>query len=161
MQMEWSLIPVNERVGLGKTGSKTNAQLSLRATMCSENPGKNLNQVTCPDQDSNPGHLVSWPDSLTVTPQIDAPIPAPTVCEVRSVIKCLNAQDIVPIEIYRQLCQVYGPNVMSKQMVHCSTRSSVMMVGIPLCSSSCTFWRSAENCLHQQRTIYLLMMFGS
>ncbi|KAJ4428081.1 hypothetical protein ANN_24095 [Periplaneta americana] len=34
-----------------------------------ENPGKNLNQVTCPDQESNPGHLVSQPDALTVTPQ--------------------------------------------------------------------------------------------
>ncbi|KAJ4445233.1 hypothetical protein ANN_07034 [Periplaneta americana] len=33
-------------------------------------PGKNLNQVTCPDRDSNPGHLVSRPDALTVTPQI-------------------------------------------------------------------------------------------
>ncbi|KAJ4432391.1 hypothetical protein ANN_21010 [Periplaneta americana] len=30
-----------------------------------ENPGKNLNQVTCPDRDSNPGHLVSRPDALT------------------------------------------------------------------------------------------------
>ncbi|KAJ4436863.1 hypothetical protein ANN_16995 [Periplaneta americana] len=34
-----------------------------------ENPGKNLNQVTCPDRESNPGHLVSRPDALTVTPQ--------------------------------------------------------------------------------------------
>ncbi|KAJ4445766.1 hypothetical protein ANN_12451 [Periplaneta americana] len=28
-----------------------------------------LNQVTCPNRDSNPGHLVSQPDALTVTPQ--------------------------------------------------------------------------------------------
>ncbi|KAJ4439907.1 hypothetical protein ANN_08037 [Periplaneta americana] len=34
-----------------------------------ENPGKNLNQVTCPNRESNPGHLVSRPDALTVTPQ--------------------------------------------------------------------------------------------
>ncbi|KAJ4432031.1 hypothetical protein ANN_20645 [Periplaneta americana] len=34
-----------------------------------ENPGKNLNQVTRPDRDANPGHLVSLPDALTVTPQ--------------------------------------------------------------------------------------------
>ncbi|KAJ4448903.1 hypothetical protein ANN_00295 [Periplaneta americana] len=34
-----------------------------------ENPGKNLNQVTCPDRESNPGHLVSQPDALIVTPQ--------------------------------------------------------------------------------------------
>ncbi|KAJ4449505.1 hypothetical protein ANN_00905 [Periplaneta americana] len=38
---------------------------------------------------------------------------------------------IAPIEIDCQLCQVYGPNIMSKQMVRCSTRSSVMMVGLP------------------------------
>ncbi|KAJ4437223.1 hypothetical protein ANN_17358 [Periplaneta americana] len=30
---------------------------------------ENLNQVTCPDRDSNPGHLVSQPYALTVTPQ--------------------------------------------------------------------------------------------
>ncbi|KAJ4445634.1 hypothetical protein ANN_12316, partial [Periplaneta americana] len=33
-------------------------------------PRKKLNQVTCPDRDSNPGHLVSRPDALTVTPQV-------------------------------------------------------------------------------------------
>jgi histone-lysine N-methyltransferase SETMAR len=48
---------------------------------------------------------------------MEALIPAPADCEVRSVIKFLNAQSIAPIEIRRQLCRVYGPNVMSKQMV--------------------------------------------
>ncbi|KAJ4430370.1 hypothetical protein ANN_22586 [Periplaneta americana] len=80
---------------------------------------------------------------------------APAECEVRSVVKFLNAQGIAPIEIDRQLYQVYGPNVMRKQMVCCSTRSSVMMVVLPLRFSSCTFWRPAENCLQQQRTICL------
>ncbi|KAJ4448735.1 hypothetical protein ANN_00126, partial [Periplaneta americana] len=32
-------------------------------------PRKKLKQLTCPDRDSNPGHLFSWPDALTVTPQ--------------------------------------------------------------------------------------------
>ncbi|KAJ4428382.1 hypothetical protein ANN_24401 [Periplaneta americana] len=41
------------------------ARIGLR-----ENPGKNLNQVTCPDRDSNLVHLVSRPDALTVTPQV-------------------------------------------------------------------------------------------
>ncbi|KAJ4444573.1 hypothetical protein ANN_06368 [Periplaneta americana] len=36
------------------------ARIGLR-----ENPGKNLNQVTCPDRESNPGHLVSRLDVLT------------------------------------------------------------------------------------------------
>ncbi|KAJ4432301.1 hypothetical protein ANN_20920 [Periplaneta americana] len=30
---------------------------------------KNLNQVTCPERESNPDHLVSRPDALNVTPQ--------------------------------------------------------------------------------------------
>ncbi|KAJ4425909.1 hypothetical protein ANN_27535 [Periplaneta americana] len=34
------------------------------------NPGKKLNQLTCPDQKSKPGHQVSRPDALTVTPQV-------------------------------------------------------------------------------------------
>ncbi|KAJ4441590.1 hypothetical protein ANN_11446 [Periplaneta americana] len=33
-------------------------------------PGKNLNQVTCPDRESKSGHLVSRPDALPVTPQV-------------------------------------------------------------------------------------------
>ena len=40
-----------------------------------------------------------------------APIPATADFEVRSVKKFLNAQSATPIEIRRQLCQVYGPNV--------------------------------------------------
>ncbi|GFU69756.1 uncharacterized protein TNCV_1221441 [Trichonephila clavipes] len=44
-------------------------------------------------------------------------IPSPATCEVRLVIKFLNVQSIAPIEIHRQLCQAYGPNIMSKQMV--------------------------------------------
>ena len=44
---------------------------------------------------------------------MDALIPAPTDCEVRCVIKFLDAQSIAPIEI-RHLYQIYGPNIMSK-----------------------------------------------
>ena len=47
----------------------------------------------------------------------EALIPAPTDCEVLSVIKFLNTQSIAPMEIRRQQCQLYGPNVMNKQMV--------------------------------------------
>ncbi|KAJ4426958.1 hypothetical protein ANN_26757 [Periplaneta americana] len=48
---------------------------------------------------------------------MEALIPSPAACEVRSVTKFFNVQSIAPIEIHRQLCQVYGPNIMSKQMV--------------------------------------------
>ncbi|PNF17893.1 hypothetical protein B7P43_G02234 [Cryptotermes secundus] len=47
---------------------------------------------------------------------MEALIPTPADCEVWSVIKFLNAQSIAPIEIHRQLCRVYRPNFMSKQM---------------------------------------------
>ena len=39
--------------------------------------------------------------------KMEALIPASADCEVHSIIKFLNAQSIVPIEIHRQLCQVY------------------------------------------------------
>ncbi|KAJ4448429.1 hypothetical protein ANN_10445 [Periplaneta americana] len=50
-------------------GSSTESYPAFARIGLRENPGKNLNQVTCPDRDSNPGHLVSLPDALTVTPQ--------------------------------------------------------------------------------------------
>ncbi|KAJ4428517.1 hypothetical protein ANN_24559 [Periplaneta americana] len=50
-------------------GSSTESYPAFAHIGLRENPGKNLNQVTCPDRESNPGHLVSRPDALTVTPQ--------------------------------------------------------------------------------------------
>ncbi|KAJ4452261.1 hypothetical protein ANN_03779 [Periplaneta americana] len=50
-------------------GSSTESYPAFGRIGLRENPGKNLNQVTCPDRDSNPGHLVSRLDALTVTPQ--------------------------------------------------------------------------------------------
>ncbi|KAJ4430990.1 hypothetical protein ANN_19583 [Periplaneta americana] len=61
-------------------------------------------------QEPDRSHLVQRSEMETL-------IPSPATCEVRSVIKFFNAQSIAPIEIHRQLCQVYGPNIMSKQMV--------------------------------------------
>ncbi|KAJ4446730.1 hypothetical protein ANN_13427 [Periplaneta americana] len=53
-------------------GSNTESYPAFARIGLRENPGKNLNQITCPDRDSNPGHLVSRPDALTVTPQAEA-----------------------------------------------------------------------------------------
>ncbi|KAJ4446640.1 hypothetical protein ANN_13337 [Periplaneta americana] len=50
-------------------GSSTESYPAFAHLGLRENPGKNLNQVTRPDRESNPGHLVSRPDALTVTPQ--------------------------------------------------------------------------------------------
>ncbi|KAJ4437886.1 hypothetical protein ANN_13825 [Periplaneta americana] len=51
-------------------GSNTESCLAFAHIGLRENPGKNLNQVTFPDRESNPGHLVSRPDALTITPQV-------------------------------------------------------------------------------------------
>jgi hypothetical protein len=41
----------------------------------------------------------------------------PTSCEIRSVIKFLNAKNVCPAEIYWQACEVHGENAMSDGMV--------------------------------------------
>ncbi|XP_035205268.1 protein GVQW3-like [Stegodyphus dumicola] len=41
----------------------------------------------------------------------------PIACEIRSVIRFLNARKVKPSEIYRQICDVYGPKAMSDSMV--------------------------------------------
>ena len=38
-------------------------------------------------------------------------------CEIRSVIGFLNARNVLPSEIHHQICQVYGDNAMSDDMV--------------------------------------------
>ncbi|KAJ4427683.1 hypothetical protein ANN_25332 [Periplaneta americana] len=50
-------------------GSSTESYPAFAHSGLRENPGKNLNQVICPDRESNPGHLVSQSDALTVTTQ--------------------------------------------------------------------------------------------
>ncbi|GFX71915.1 uncharacterized protein TNCV_1443381 [Trichonephila clavipes] len=41
----------------------------------------------------------------------------PAACKIRCVIRFLNAKKVKPIEIYRQICEVYGQNAMSDSMV--------------------------------------------
>ena len=38
-------------------------------------------------------------------------------CEIRSVIRFLNARNVLPSEIHHQICQVYSDNAMSDGMV--------------------------------------------
>ena len=38
-------------------------------------------------------------------------------CEIRSVIRFLNARNVLPSEIHRQICQMCGDNAMSDGMV--------------------------------------------
>ena len=44
-------------------------------------------------------------------------IKTPAACEMRSVIRFLNAKNMKPAEIHRQLCDVYGEHAMSSLMV--------------------------------------------
>ena len=38
-------------------------------------------------------------------------------CEIRSVVRFLNARNMKPADIHRQICEVYGGNAMSDGMV--------------------------------------------
>ena len=38
-------------------------------------------------------------------------------CEIRSVIRYLKARNVPPSEIHHRICQVYGDNAMSDDMV--------------------------------------------
>ncbi|KAJ4447207.1 hypothetical protein ANN_09209 [Periplaneta americana] len=74
-------------------GSSTESYPAL-AHIELKNPEKNLNHVICPDRELNPGHLVSRPDALTVTPQpleqswkdgMDRMSPTWVLCPIQSV----------------------------------------------------------------------------
>jgi len=41
----------------------------------------------------------------------------PAACEMRSVIRFLNAKNMTPAEIHRQLCDMYGEHAKSSSMV--------------------------------------------
>ena len=41
----------------------------------------------------------------------------PTDCEIRSFIRFLNARNVKPVDIHRQICEVYGENAISDEMV--------------------------------------------
>jgi len=38
-------------------------------------------------------------------------------CEIRSVVRVLNARNVLPSEIHHQICQVYGDNAKSDGML--------------------------------------------
>jgi transposase len=44
-------------------------------------------------------------------------IEKPAACEKRSVIRFLNARNMKPADIHRQLCEVYGEHAMSDSVV--------------------------------------------
>ena len=50
---------------------------------------------------------------------MEALIPAPAYCEVRSIIEFLNAESIAPNEVHRQLYQVYSHTRLDGQHIPC------------------------------------------
>jgi hypothetical protein len=44
-------------------------------------------------------------------------IEKPAACEMRSIIRFLNARNMKQADIHRQLCEVYGEHSMSDSMV--------------------------------------------
>ena len=44
-------------------------------------------------------------------------IERPADCELRSVIRLLNARNVKPADIHRQICELYGENAMSDGIV--------------------------------------------
>ncbi|KAJ4434576.1 hypothetical protein ANN_23138 [Periplaneta americana] len=71
-------------------GSSTESYPAFARIRFRENPRKNLNQVTCPDRDSNPGHLVSQSDALTVTPQTESRPLIVNSTELLSIVRSRN-----------------------------------------------------------------------
>ncbi|KAJ4450903.1 hypothetical protein ANN_02337 [Periplaneta americana] len=71
-----------------------------------ENPGKNLNQITCPDRESNPDHLVSRPDALTG--ECERPKTTFTKLEQRFWIKIEMARGRNAQECFQELREACG-----------------------------------------------------
>ena len=59
-------------------------------------------------------------------------IPAPTDCKVRSMIKFLNARSLAPVEIHRQLCQVYDHTRLDVQHIPCRNSAGRCLIIIHL-----------------------------
>ncbi|KAJ4445764.1 hypothetical protein ANN_12449 [Periplaneta americana] len=91
-------------------GSSTESYLAFARIGLRENPGKNLNQVTCPDRESNPGHLVSRPDALTVTPQFSRKMTERI--EQRYCIKFCQKLGDFQSQTIRKIQQVFGEDAM-------------------------------------------------
>ncbi|KAJ4441169.1 hypothetical protein ANN_11020 [Periplaneta americana] len=93
-------------------GSSTESYPAFARIGLRENPGKNLNQVTFPDRDSNPGHLVSRPDALIVIPQVWTPCERPktilTKLEQRFWIKIEMARGHSAQECFQGLREACG-----------------------------------------------------
>ncbi|KAJ4428146.1 hypothetical protein ANN_24160 [Periplaneta americana] len=107
-------------------GAPSAMKIIIVFVMVSDNNGDSGGDVVWHDGDGDNDSCASRKSRLVPVAwqqwsEMEALIPSPAACEVRSVIKFFNAQSIAPVEIHRQLCQVNGP-IMSKQVVRCWCR---------------------------------------
>ncbi|KAJ4443117.1 hypothetical protein ANN_04767 [Periplaneta americana] len=86
-------------------GSSTESCPAFAHIGLRENPGKNINQVTCPDRESNPGHLVSRPDALIVTSQV----------WTRDILLFEFNREEKATETARKICAAYGENAIGER----------------------------------------------
>ncbi|KAJ4443822.1 hypothetical protein ANN_05608 [Periplaneta americana] len=92
----WLCCGLCDNAGEMSPGSSSESYPTFAHIGLRENPGKNLNQVTCPDRETNPGHLVSRPDAQAVTPQVWTALCLTQVCRGwRSSIFALQKEAVV------------------------------------------------------------------
>ncbi|KAJ4437443.1 hypothetical protein ANN_17587 [Periplaneta americana] len=100
-----------DNAGEMNPGSSTKSYPVFAHIGLRENPGKNINQITYPDWESKPGHLVSQPDALTVTPQLT---------EVRTKLNLLYLS--LSFNQLSTRCEdVYRPNRNDRDEIHIQT----------------------------------------
>ena len=81
-------------------------------------------------------HLRDFP-SFHISIVTEALIPAPSDFEVQSMMKFLNALSIAPIEIHRQLCQVYDHTQLDGQHISCRSSAARCLITIhPIAQTS-------------------------
>ena len=89
------------------------ASAALRSRWCACVPSL---LILWQDTDGICGHSNSVYSSCCVFVMFKK-IENPAACEMRPVIRFLNAKYMTPAEIHRQLCDVYGEHAMSSSMV--------------------------------------------
>ncbi|KAJ4431840.1 hypothetical protein ANN_20446 [Periplaneta americana] len=88
-------------------GSNTESYPAFALIGLRENPGKNLNQITCPDRDSNPGHLVSRPDAYETKVQYSIKKLSTMILAVKDLDEPMNLKKVSDVK--QLLSKHFGP----------------------------------------------------
>ncbi|KAJ4439496.1 hypothetical protein ANN_07620 [Periplaneta americana] len=116
-------------------GSSTESYPALAHIGLRENPGKNLNQITCPNRESNPGHLVPRPDALTMgsrTSKISLVAIALELCPLKATRKelmtsgCVLNEFLEPGQTINAVC--YIQTLLKHRLALCEKRSGKKII---------------------------------